>query len=157
LNGRSHPRAAAKQPDEGAHKALSAHKDDDVNRPGVKRALLGLVSAALLGVGMPSAAQDSAPKTLKYAFLIAESGFDPVQLTDLYSRTVVAGIFDAPLRFEYLARPYRMRPNTVVEMPEVSADFKTFTFKLRPASISPTTRPSRARSASWWRPTTSIR
>ena len=71
-------------------------------------------------------------KVLRYAFLIAESSFDPAQITDLYSRTVAAGIFEAPLEFEFLARPARMRPNTAAAMPEVSADFKTFTFRIKP-------------------------
>ena len=34
---------------------------------------------------------------------IAESGFDPAQVTDLYSNTVLAHIFEAPLEYEYLA------------------------------------------------------
>ncbi len=71
-------------------------------------------------------------KVLRYAFLIAESTFDPAQISDLYSNTVAAGIFDAPVEFEFLAKPARMRPNTLVAMPEVSEDFKTFTFKLKP-------------------------
>jgi ABC-type transport system substrate-binding protein len=73
-----------------------------------------------------------ATKTLRYAFPIAETGFDPAQITDLYSRTVAASIFEAPLEFEFLARPVRMRPNTAAAMPEVSADYKTFTFRIKP-------------------------
>jgi ABC-type transport system substrate-binding protein len=71
-------------------------------------------------------------KVLRYAFPIAETNFDPAQITDLYSRTVASAIFDAPLEFEFLASPTRMRPNTAAAMPEVSADFKTFTFRIRP-------------------------
>ena len=71
-------------------------------------------------------------KQLRYAFLIAETTFDPAQISDLYSNTVAAGIFDAPVEFEFLAKPARMRPNTLVAMPEVSEDFKTFTFKIKP-------------------------
>jgi ABC-type transport system substrate-binding protein len=71
-------------------------------------------------------------KVIRYAFLIAESSFDPAQITDLYSRTVANGIFEAPLEFEFLAKPARMRPATAVAMPEVSADFKTFTFRIKP-------------------------
>jgi len=77
---------------------------------------------------VPPAAQ----KVLRYAFRIAESSFDPAQITDLYSRTVAAGIFEAPLEYEFLARPARMRVNTAAAMPEVSADFKTFTFRIKP-------------------------
>ena len=71
-------------------------------------------------------------KVLRYAFPVAESSFDPAQITDLYSRTVASGIFDAPLEFEFLANPARMRPNTAAEMPEVSPDFRTFTFRIKP-------------------------
>jgi ABC-type transport system substrate-binding protein len=71
-------------------------------------------------------------KVLRYAFPIAETGFDPAQITDLYSRTVAAAIFDAPLEFEFLARPARMRPNAAAAMPEVSADFRSFTFRIQP-------------------------
>ena len=72
------------------------------------------------------------PRILRYAFPIAESGFDPAQISDTYSRCVAAGLFDAPLEFEYLARPMRIRPNTAAAMPEVSADYATYTFDLQP-------------------------
>jgi ABC-type transport system substrate-binding protein len=97
-----------------------------------------LAGAAALPSGAQAAqAASSAPadrplKVLRYAFLIAETSFDPAYVTDLYSRTVLAGIFEAPLQFEFLASPARMRPNTAAEMPEVSADFKTFTFRIKP-------------------------
>ena len=80
-------------------------------------------------------AQEAQPlKVLRYAFLIAETTFDPVQVTDLYSRTVIAGMIEAPLEFEFMAKPARMRPNTAAAMPEVSEDFKTFTFRLKPGT-----------------------
>ncbi|MBX3635688.1 MAG: bicyclomycin resistance protein [Rubrivivax sp.] len=94
--------------------------------------------AALLAAALPLAAlaaqsgPANGPKILRYAFPIAESNFDPAQITDLYSRTVAVGFFEAPLEFEYWARPVRMRPNTAVAMPEVSEDFRTFTFRIRP-------------------------
>ncbi|MBC7939680.1 MAG: bicyclomycin resistance protein, partial [Chitinophagaceae bacterium] len=78
------------------------------------------------------AATGQALKVIRYAFLIAETGFDPPQITDLYSRTVASGIFDAPYEFEFLAKPARMRPNTAAGMPEMSADFKTITFRIKP-------------------------
>ena len=86
-----------------------------------------LALALLLAAG--SAASQ---KVLRYAFPIAETNFDPAQITDLYSRTVAAGIFDAPLEYEYLARPVRLRPNTAAELPEVADDYKSFTFRIRP-------------------------
>ena len=105
-------------------------------RPLVRRAGLALMLLALCLAGLPARAADSgaaaATKTLRYAFLIAETGFDPAQISDLYSRTVAAGIFEAPLRYEFLARPVRLRLATAASMPEVSADFKTFTFRIKP-------------------------
>jgi len=73
-----------------------------------------------------------AQKVLRYAFRVAETGFDPAQYSDLYSNTIMANIFEAPLAFEYLARPVRLKPNTAAEMPAVSADFRTFKVRIRP-------------------------
>ena len=83
--------------------------------------------------GAESPPPQTAPlKVLRYAFRVAETGFDPAQISDLYSRTIAANIFDAPLQLEFLARPVRTRPNTAAAMPEVSADYKTFTFTIKP-------------------------
>lgn len=57
------------------------------------------------------------PKVLRYAFRVAETGFDPAQISDGYSKSVAAGIFDSPLQFEYLAKPAKLRPATLVAMP----------------------------------------
>ena len=95
---------------------------------------LALFFAALLA-GAPARAADDPPpaeKVLRYSFRIAETGFDPPQLSDLYSRTIVANIFDSLYEWEFLARPVRMRPRTAAGMPEASPDFKTYTIRLRP-------------------------
>jgi len=93
-----------------------------------------LCTLLLAGLALASAAEPSkaAPKTLRYAFPVAETSFDPAQISDLYSRTVAAGIFDAPLEFAFMARPFQLRPNTAAAMPEVSADFRSFTIRIRP-------------------------
>ena len=70
-------------------------------------------------------------KVLRYAFPVAETGFDPAQISDVYSRTVTAGVFEAPLAFDYLARPFVMKPLTAEAMPEISADFTSFTFRIK--------------------------
>ena len=106
----------------------------------IARALsLSVISAAMaMGTGIAraadagSSATTAAPKVLRYAIRAAETGFDPAQVTDLYSRNVTAGIFDAPLRYGYLARPYRLEPAVTQGMPEVSDDARRFVFKLRP-------------------------
>ena len=93
------------------------------------RGLAGLLLALL---ALTANAQQHDVKVLRYASRVAETGFDPAQLSDVYSRTIAAGIFDAPLRYAYLARPYQLRPNTASAMPEVSADGKTFTIHITP-------------------------
>jgi ABC-type transport system substrate-binding protein len=80
----------------------------------------------------PVAGWSQATKVLRYAFPVAETSFDPAYVSDLYSRTVIAGLFESLLEFDYMAQPARMRPNTAAAMPEISADFKTFTFRIRP-------------------------
>ncbi len=70
-------------------------------------------------------------KVLRYAFPIAETGFDPAQLSDLYSRIVTANIFDCLYGYAYLARPARIKPNLAEGMPKISPDFRTFTVTMR--------------------------
>ena len=70
-------------------------------------------------------------KVLRYAFRVAETSFDPAQITDLYSRTLAAGIFDAPFEYAFMAKPTRLRTATAAALPEVSADFKTFTLRIQ--------------------------
>jgi ABC-type transport system substrate-binding protein len=71
-------------------------------------------------------------KVLRYAFQVAETGFDPAQISDLYSRTIAANIFEAPLTYDFLARPAQVKPQTAVALPEISDDFKRFVFQIRP-------------------------
>jgi ABC-type transport system substrate-binding protein len=90
----------------------------------------GLAAALTTSASAQSAPAASA-KVLRYAFPVAETGFDPAQLSDLYSRTITAGIFEAPLAFDFLARPFVMKPLTAEAMPEISADFTSFTFRIQ--------------------------
>ena len=71
-------------------------------------------------------------KVLHYSFEIAETTLDPQKISDVYSNIVVDGIFDTPLRYDYLARPLKLVPNTLVAMPTLSADKTTYTFKVKP-------------------------
>lgn len=91
-----------------------------------------LLAAALAAVPLAHAQVAAAPKVLRYALPVAETGFDPAQISDLYSRIVAAHIFEAPLTYDYLARPARLVPQTAAAMPEISDDFTTFTFRIRP-------------------------
>lgn len=93
----------------------------------------GVVLLAMgLGASQAQAQKDgSQEKVLRYAFQIAETGFDPAQLSDLYSRIVTANIFDGLYSYDYLARPSKITPNLAEGMPQITNDFKTFTIKIR--------------------------
>jgi ABC-type transport system substrate-binding protein len=76
----------------------------------------------------------AAEKVLRYAFLVAETGFDPVQINDLYSSIILSHIYDPPLTYDYLARPAKVKPNTAAALPEVSADGKVWTVRIHPGT-----------------------
>jgi ABC-type transport system substrate-binding protein len=88
---------------------------------------------ALVRPRLAEAAQRQAgPKVLRVAFETAETGFDPAQLFDSYSFQVTSAIFEAPLAWDYLARPFRLVPLTAAALPEVSSDYRVFTLRIRP-------------------------
>jgi ABC-type transport system substrate-binding protein len=89
--------------------------------------------AALPALAQPRAAP-AAPivKTLRVAFPIAESGFDPQATSDLYSDHVQRAIFDTLYGFDYLARPYRRVPRTAAAMPQIDDGGRTWTIRVRP-------------------------
>jgi ABC-type transport system substrate-binding protein len=88
--------------------------------------------AADAPVAAPAAVANTAPKVLRYALQVAETGFDPTQLSDIYSRIVTAHMFESLYTYDHLARPIKFKPLIAAEMPEMSADFKTFVIRLRP-------------------------
>jgi ABC-type transport system substrate-binding protein len=87
--------------------------------------------ALLLSVIGPLAAAQPATKSLRVAFPVAETGFDPQAAGDAYSNYVNRAIFDPLYRYDYLARPFRIVPNTAAGMPEVTDDGKTWTIRVR--------------------------
>jgi ABC-type transport system substrate-binding protein len=100
----------------------------------------GLVIATPLAAGLAAAGASpcvagpapNGTKVFRYALNAAETGFDPARINDLYSRIVTAHIFEALFKYDYLARPYKIQPNTAAAAPDVSADFKTWTFRIKP-------------------------
>jgi ABC-type transport system substrate-binding protein len=94
-------------------------------------AALTLLFVALAALAPPAHAADPA-KVLRVAFLSAETGFDPQAGGDLYSNYVNRAIFDAPYTYDYLARPYRIVPNTAAALPHISSDGLSWTIRIRP-------------------------
>ncbi len=90
--------------------------------------------AAGLGAGFGPAAAQSKPRVLRYAFQVAETGFDPAQISDTYSRTVTAHLFEALYAFDHLARPARLVPLTAEDHPLVENEYRRWTVKIRPGT-----------------------
>jgi len=92
-----------------------------------------LCSALLAPAAAAQGADTGAPqKVLRYAFRVAETGFDPAKINDLYSRVVTAHIFEGLYQYDHLARPGKIKPLTADGMPVVSDDFKTWTVRIKP-------------------------
>ena len=95
------------------------------------RVAVPAVLAAALALTAPAFGADM-NKTLHVSFPIAETGFDPAPVGDIYSQYVNRAIFDPLYKYDYLARPYKIVPNVAAAMPEISADGKTWTMKIKP-------------------------
>lgn len=91
------------------------------------RSVLVLILALL---AVPASA-----KTLRVMITTGETGMDPAVASDIATLSLLENVFDPLLRYDYLARPVRLRPNTTTAMPEVSADGLTYTFELRPGQF----------------------
>jgi ABC-type transport system substrate-binding protein len=97
------------------------------------RILCVTISLAVSAAAFAQAPAANEPKKiLKHAYRVAETSFDPAAISDLYSRTVTPHIFEALYTYDHLARPAKIKPLLAAAMPEVSADFRTWTIKVRP-------------------------
>ncbi|MEW6761277.1 MAG: ABC transporter substrate-binding protein [Pseudomonadota bacterium] len=79
-----------------------------------------------------AAAQPPEEKVLRMFLSTSETGLDPAVASDNATLSLLENLFDPLLRYDYLARPAKLRPNTASAMPEVSADGLTYTFRIRP-------------------------
>ena len=81
------------------------------------------------------AAEPVAPrqeKVLRMFLSTSETGLDPAVASDNATLSLLENLFDPLLRYDYLARPARLRGNTATAMPEVSKDGLRYTFRIRP-------------------------
>jgi ABC-type transport system substrate-binding protein len=71
-------------------------------------------------------------KVFRMAFEIAETTFDPQKIADVYSNMIADTLFDTPVKYDYLARPLKLKPNTLSAMPEITDEGKTLTLRVKP-------------------------
>jgi ABC-type transport system substrate-binding protein len=100
-------------------------------------ARLAAIAVATVVAAAPAHAQPRADpaKVLRVMFPIAETGFDPQATSDLYSGHVQRAIFEPLFAYDYLARPYKLVPNTAAALPEISPDGRTWTIRLKPGIL----------------------
>ena len=100
-------------------------------RPVVRGASRILAAVAFAACASLAIAQAPSTKTLHVAFPVAETGFDPQAAGDAYSNYVIRAIFDPLYRYDYLARPYKLVPNTATALPVITDDGRTWTIHVR--------------------------
>lgn len=92
--------------------------------------LHALVFALVCAISSGGEAADAA-KVLHLATSDIDT-LDPQQWQDAYSRDVGSSIFEALYEWNYLARPPSPSPDTAAGQPEISADGKTWTIRIKP-------------------------
>jgi len=99
-----------------------------------RSAAAALLSLSFLLVPYSGAqAQTQTQDKVLHMFLsTSETGLDPAVASDNATLSLLENLFDPLLRYDYLARPAMLRPNTAVAMPTVSSDGLTYTFRIRP-------------------------
>lgn len=58
-------------------------------------------------------------------------GMDPIYASDLYTNEVISNMYETLLQYHYLKRPLELEPLLAAEMPKVSKDGLTHTFKIK--------------------------
>lgn len=89
--------------------------------------LTATLSTSLLAAKSPA----DPNKVLRYVFPVAETGFDPAGVHDLYSAHVNGSIFETLFTYDYLASPAKLTPRTALSLPEVSTDGLTYTIRIQ--------------------------
>ena len=102
---------------------------------GWRRPKIGHLQPILLGIfcvllSVTSTAQQS-QKVVRIAMQSSENGFDCALESSEFTGTLCDSIFDPLLQYDHLARPARLQPRTAAAMPQVSADGRIYTFKIK--------------------------
>lgn len=70
-------------------------------------------------------------KVYRHSMDGAPSSIDPVQARNVYVNTITLNAYDTLYSFKYLARPYEVKPNLAVDLPEISDDGLTYTIRIK--------------------------
>lgn len=95
------------------------------------RFLITSLIFSLMLVGCTRKTKD-AENTLNVQVSANIKGLDPIFASDTYSNLAVSQMFEGLVHYNYLKRPLVLQPLVAAELPQVSADGLTHTFKIRP-------------------------
>lgn len=87
--------------------------------------------SALLVLCSCSKKQDTKERVLNVTAPSDIKGFDPMMASDVGSAAQIAKIYEGLLTYHWLKLPYELIPNLAEEMPTISKDGLTYTFKIR--------------------------
>ena len=90
------------------------------------------VLAAALALASAAPAALAADKVLHAFLSTGETGLDPAVASDIASLSLLENLFDPMLRYDYDARPVKLVPSGLREMPASDASGKVWTMHVRP-------------------------
>ncbi len=73
---------------------------------------------------------DAPPSTIRLP-AARVAGLDPARVSDVASISALSLVYEAPYRYAYLARPYRLEPALAADLPRVSEDGLTVRIPMR--------------------------
>ena len=98
------------------------------------RRAAALVAACAFALAAPAGAI-AAGKVLRLQMLSDVEVLDPARAGSLSTLNTIAPLYHQLLTYDYLARPVRMIPYAAESLPQVSADGRTYTLRLRPGLL----------------------
>lgn len=95
--------------------------------------VFGISVIFTLSGGMTSCTRSAKtePGTIRVVSIAKFKGLDPAQSNDMYSGIELSTGYETLYQYAYLKRPLTLEPNLAAAMPELSADKKTLTIKLK--------------------------
>lgn len=96
--------------------------------------LMAALAATACGTGpgdAPGPSEPGALRTFRYSMDQAPTSLDPTQAANVYANTVLLNVYDTLYAYQYLARPYALKPNLAAALPQISADGLTYRIPLK--------------------------
>jgi oligopeptide transport system substrate-binding protein len=99
----------------------------------IRSVAFALAFGIALTTGMAMAADADAPvRALRVGMPLVPETLDPARADNMQVAMLMAGIYDTLYVLDPLARPAAIVPSAAAALPEISADFRTVTVRVRP-------------------------